>query len=518
VRALAALAALVLVVAWSSAARAAGPIAPNGQPINTSDYALDLFQGPIFAGSRVTGLGGAYIAISEDVDGDLQNPASPAVRPFFSYTYFDYWLGFGLTFPATLQNVDFFNSGSKTHITNPPESFVFFTPSVNLQFGDLGVGLSLETQQYALAMQEPGASTGRVLRVTIPTTHLQFAYGFDHNQWVFGVGARFVSMSVNGPDRQRAAFKSTGSGLEFGMVWKPEGKPLRVGFAYRTPIRTAAHYTEGLLPNSEGDVIVTGTGASYYLPKAVAFPWDVNFGFALQFGARQFNPPWRRNDELIERHQLESRLRQLDREEEQTQALAYAKTAAEREKIKAKFARRQEDEDLKLDRELTAAKWRIEKSLTSMNRFYVQVTTSVLVSGPVEDAVGVESLMTQVVNRSGQKTVMSPRLGLESGVIPEYLKLRAGTYVEPTRFEGSSARTHATAGLDVKLAVWNVFGLWPDNYMWRLGLGADVAHRYSTWGVTIAGWYPRHTERDKLPAEGGFEEPSKRFAQAEMER
>jgi hypothetical protein len=126
--------------------------------------------------------------------------------------------------------------------------------------------------------------------------------------------------------------------------------------------------------------------------------------------------------------------------------------------------------------------------------------------------------MTQVVNRSGQKTVMSPRLGLESGVIPEYLKLRAGTYLEPTRFEGSTPRGHVTAGLDVKLAVWNVFGLWPDNYMWRLGLGADVAHRYSTWGVTIAGWYPRHTESDKLPPSEGFEEPSKRFAQAEMER
>jgi hypothetical protein len=77
---------------------------------------------------------------------------------------------------------------------------------------------------------------------------------------------------------------------------------------------------------------------------------------------------------------------------------------------------------------------------------------------------------------------------------------------------------HATAGLDVKLAVWNVFGLWPDNYMWRLGLGADVAHRYSTWGVTIAGWYPRHTEDDKLPGEGANEAPSKRFAQPEMER
>src|SRR6185369_8211124 len=100
-------------------------------------------------------------------------------------------------------------------------------------------------------------------------------------------------------------------------------------------------------PNQEGDVIVNGTGASYYLPKAVAFPWDVNFGFAVQFGARPINPPWRTNDELIERQTLEYRLRQLDREEEQKQALAYARTGAEREKITAKFARRQEDDDLK---------------------------------------------------------------------------------------------------------------------------------------------------------------------------
>ena len=83
---------------WSVRASAAGPLGVNGDPITTSDYALDLFQGPLFAGSRVTGLAGAYVAIAEDVDGDLQNPAAPAVRPFFSYTNFDYWLGFGLTF------------------------------------------------------------------------------------------------------------------------------------------------------------------------------------------------------------------------------------------------------------------------------------------------------------------------------------------------------------------------------------------------------------------------------------
>ena len=491
--------ALLGVLTSARAAHAAGTIGPNGAPITTSNYALDLYQGPIFAGARVTGLGGAYVAISEDVDGDLQNPAAPAVRPFFSYTHFDYWLGFGLTFPATLQNVDFFNSGSKTHITNPPDSFVFFTPSVNLQFGELGIGLSLETQQYALSTPSADGATASTFNVTIPTTHLQFAYGLDHNQLVLGVGARFLSMSVRDAERQSAGFKSTGSGLEFGMVWKPENRPLRLGFSYRTAIRTEASYTEGLLPNSEGDVTVNNAGSSYYLPKAVAFPWDVNFGFAVQFGARPFNPPWRTNAELIERENLEHRLRELDREQARDHALYEARTEAERKRIVDRCARAQAVDDAALERALLAAKWRIERDLLKMNRFYVQVAASMIISGPVEDAVGVESLMTQTVNRSGQKTVISPRLGVESGVIPNYLKLRAGTYVEPTRFEGSSPRTHLTAGLDVKLLIWNVFGLWPDDYMWRLGLGADVAHRYNTWGVTIAGWYPRHQSASTIP-------------------
>jgi len=304
---------------------------------------------------------------------------------------------------------------------------------------------------------------------------------------------------VRDAERQSAGFKSSGSGLEFGMVWKPENRPLRLGFSYRTAIRTEASYSDGLLPNSEGDVTVSNAGTAYYLPKAVAFPWDVNFGFAVQFGARPFNPPWRTNDELIEREQLEHRLRELDREQARDHALYEARTEAERKRILERYARAQANDDAALDRALLAAKWRIERDLLKMNRFYVQVAASMIISGPVEDAVGVESLMTQTVNRSGQKTVISPRLGVESGVIPNYLKLRAGTYVEPTRFEGSSPRTHLTAGLDVKLLIWNVFGLWPDDYMWRLGLGADVAHRYNTWGVTIAGWYPRHQSASTIP-------------------
>ena len=53
---------------------------------------------------------------------------------------------------------------------------------------------------------------------------------------------------------------------------------------------------------------------------------------------------------------------------------------------------------------------------------------------------------------------------------------------------------HGTFGFDIKLIKWNVFGIWPDDYMWRLGAGGDVTARYATWGVTIAGWYPRHEQ------------------------
>jgi hypothetical protein len=465
-------------------AAAGGPIGPNGAPIQTSEYAIDLFQGPVFAGSRVTGLAGSYVAISEDVDGNLQNPATPAVRPFFSYSHFDYWLGFGFTFPATLTNMDFFNSGSKTTLTNAPDSFVFFTPSVNLQFGELGIGVSLEMQQYELK----GPTEGELLRVTIPTTHLQFAHGYEHNQWVFGVGARLLSMHVTASDSLATKFKSTGTGLELGGVYKPENRPFRLGIAFRTQILTTANYSDALFPNENGDLVVASPSGDSYLPKNVALPWDFNFGFAVQFGPRPMNPPWRSIPELIERKTLEHRLRQLDREEKMQDELNAARTPEEKKSVAESYARGQAADDRYLAGEALAARERTERHLRMMNRTHVQISVSALVTGPVADAVGVESLLSQTVNRSGQSTVISPRLGVEWGALPELLKLRGGTYLEPTRFDTSEPRWHATAGLDLKLIRWNVFGLWPDDYMWRLGLGADASRRDYTRGITNAGW------------------------------
>jgi hypothetical protein len=490
---------VALAVLFASAeALAGGPIGADGKPITTSEYSIDLFQGPLFAGSRVTSLGGAYVAIAEDVDGDLQNPAAPAVRPFFSYTHFDYWLGFGVTFPADLSNMDFFNSGSKTHVPNPPNSFVFFTPAVNLQWGEFAIGLNLAIQNYALS--DPVAGERRGVTATIPTTHLQIAHGFEHNQLVLGVGVRYVSMSVNEPDQGGLLFRSAGPGFEFGAVYKPETLPLRLGIAYRTPIVTQASYSDKLLPNENGDLILKRSdGSSIYLPKSVSSPWDLNFGFAIQFGARPLNHRWRTDEELIKRQMLQRDLHALDYEEELQRALSLSRSPAETTAAERQYERRIAAEDRAVEIALLKVKTAIEKRLTAMNRFYVQVAASMLLSGAVQNSVGVESLVNQTVQRSGQHTVLSPRLGVEVGAFPNFLKFRAGTYLEPTRFDEAKPRMHATGGLDLKLAVWNVFGLWPDNYMWRLGVGVDGARDYYTWGLTIAGWYPRHKDPESVP-------------------
>src|SRR5688572_25312657 len=120
-------------------ASAGGPLGENGEPIETSRYSIDFFEGPVYSGTRVVGLGGAYVAVAEDVDGDLHNPAAPAVRPFYSTDNFDYWLGFAVSFPGDIENMDFFNSGSATAVSGTQDQFVFLTPALNLQWGTFGI-------------------------------------------------------------------------------------------------------------------------------------------------------------------------------------------------------------------------------------------------------------------------------------------------------------------------------------------------------------------------------------------
>lgn len=488
-------------------ASAAGPLAGNGQAITTSAYSIDLYQGSVSAGNRVMGLGGAYVALAEDVDGDLQNPAAPAVRPFFSIEEFDYWLGLGLTFPARLTKIDFFNSGSETGLRgSAADEPVFITPAINLQWRTFGLGFTAELQSYELQNGSGGAVTSATspasLEAGLSTFHVQLANSFFDGQLILGAGVRYVTMTLEAAPADGATqtlFDTSGSGIELGAVWRPNLQPYRLGVAFRTAIDTQPSFSKSLFPADTGDIIVTGgNGATLYLPERVSLPWDVNAGAAVQLGRRPLNPFSRTIEDLAERATLTFRLRQLDRNEERQRRLALAHTPSERLAIEAELAREERVDAERLDRARDDARRAVNESFAEVGRFYVLLSASVLVSGRVQDAVGVESFLDQVVNRSGGAVVFSPRVGAESEIWENRLKARAGAYLEPTRFATSEARLHNTFGMDLRLFRWNVFGLWPDDFMWQVGGSVDVAQRYLTWGVSVAGWYPRH-HRSELP-------------------
>jgi hypothetical protein len=478
---------LGVLLAWVAHAHADGPLGPDGSPIQTSSYALDLYQGPVFAGTRVTGLAGAYVAIAEDVDGDLQNPASPAIRPYYSVDHFDYWLGVGLTFPSALARTDFFNTGRQTELQNADTSFLFLTPALNLQWGAFGLGLTAELQNYQLEETSRGDDTK--LGALVVTTHIQAAYAMLDHQLTFGYGVRLLSLSIlkgGNSATGQPIFTSSGIGIEVGVLVSPTDQPFRIGAALRSRLETEVEPSSAVQPDENGDfVVMRADGERAFVPVTATLPWDVNIGVAYQLG-RPLNPRWIDPADAL----VHLKLEQKKREEERVETYkARLKAGEDLEELRDQIdAERRKDREALQDFAAEVRR-RLKLRYKRMKRPYLLASSALVISGPVSNAVGVESFLHQVVNRSGEAIVFSPRLGLEGEAWPNWLKLRAGTYLEPTRFASSDPRTHFTFGGDLKLISWDVFGLWPSDYTWRLGAAIDVAERYFVWAVSVGGWH-----------------------------
>ena len=162
-----------------------------------------------------------------------------------------------------------------------------------------------------------------------------------------------------------------------------------------------------------------------YLPSTVQLPWEFELGFAYQLGPRPLNAPW-----------------PLPRERY---------------------------------RELPRTK--------------VLLTSSLLVSGPASNAVGIEAFLAQRVERSGQRTTVTPRLGVEAEPVEGWLQVRAGSYLEPSRYQGRPARLHGTLGVEARVFPWSVFGLLEEDTWWRLSGFLDTSARYLSWGLSAGIWH-----------------------------
>jgi hypothetical protein len=487
-------------IALSVRPAGAQSLAGEGMPITTSDYSIDLTQSTVLSSARVLGLAGAFVAMAEGADGDTVNPASSGVRSAYSYLADDFELGGGLSLPGSLGRAgDYFNSGQTTRVTTGNAVYVFVNLQYNMQIDRWGFAATADLQQYSLKLRglNDEADPANFLTGQIVVNHAQIARSFADGQLAIGAGLRIVTLNVTtrtSPITEgNNIFVTAGMGGEVGFVWRPNDERVRVGGAFRSGVDAAA------TPNS-GRTVITGGQTPLYLPTSVTLPWDLSFGTALQLGARPLNPRWHNPEDIVRntrryvewrirerKRRLDAELEQARRERRDTEALQVALIAeneAEEELDRATLERVQKEVENELYMRTLA-----------QSRFSLLLMTSLVLTGPVDEGVGIESFLNRRVQRSGERATLSPRLGVEFEPVPHWVQARAGFYFEPTRFsknaDGSPSRgrSHATLGCDVKLLKWHVFHTFPEQNWFRIVGAVDVAREYFNWGLSIGVWH-----------------------------
>jgi hypothetical protein len=224
---------------------------------------------------------------------------------------------------------------------------------------------------------------------------------------------------------QSGGLLTAGVGYTAGFIIKPTGQNFRFGATIKQPIDAEL----------EGDA---GTP-----PTTVHVPWTASGGMAYQFGTRKLNRPFVTVDERVRKN------------------TAGRKPTAEDTKKAEKelFDEYQEDQT-----------------------WYLLVSTELAVlQGPHDVPLGNYIPI--------DRPLLSPRIGLESEVVPRWLRLRGGSYLELPVTEEGNARVHGTLGTDIKLFRWNVFGLVKPFDYWQLSLAGDVAKKYLNTSFSIGFWH-----------------------------
>jgi hypothetical protein len=488
---------VVLALTLLSTLPARAQLAVDGQPILTNRYGIDLFQGPVLAGTRVIGLAGAFVAIGEGVEGDTQNPAAPAVRVPWSNSHLDYDLGFGLTFPSSLKNLDFFNSGRRTDLPKGTTGgFVFLNAAANLQVGKWGIGATSDLQTYALNRDtaDSAAKVADRFQARISVTHIQLARAFLDGQLIVGIGDRIATLAVQSESAlnptQRDLFSTVGNGYETGFVLKPNAQQFRIGAAFRSGVTTRAS------ADSESILYQNDAANRLYLPERVTVPWDLDAGLAIQLGPRPLNPRWVDPSVELERVKRFLHWRQLERDRRRRYELArvasvHGDASASARALDEEFALEEALDETTLSRAESGLDAEIRWRLRQLERFHVLILSSLVLSGAAKEAVGVESFLERITQRSGASLSYSPRVAVETESVPNWLRLRAGTYNEPSRFPSNrdGGRLHGTLGFDLKLFRFDAFGLVHEGTIWQARGSLDAARNYFGWSVAIGVWH-----------------------------
>ncbi len=525
------IAAALWMLPWTAAAQA------DGETLTEGAFNVDLVTGPVLGTGQITGLGGAYSALSNGIDGAAWNPAAYASRTLWGIAWFDWDLSLSVS-PGTVGDVDFDNNGRSdawrsdtTMDGSSDQRFQYAAVGLGLQFGAFGAGVLFRAETYNIDL--PGDEGNTV--IDLVTGHYGAAYHVWDGQLVIGAGLRSATLSISAPQgavtggmmqQQTDLVSFNGFGLETGVLLRLVGQPWRLGAAARTPVVSV------IAPDAGPTQPVNGVSA---LPKEVRLPWEVQIGAAWQIGERPLNRRWENphvaRDELWAKLQERRRLRtetqwELEQREagptgqgtstldampdydatwqstdnETANAPARAEPASPQRAAQAQVhapsdaswwveeRQRRSEEEAEYWRELRTAERRRELAVQSLSRNYVLLTGEVILVGPTVNGVSVESFLNGVRQTSGERVSVGFRAGLELEPIAHWLKLRGGGYLEPSRYPGHPYRAHGTLGFDVRLFTWDVFGLM-EPFTLRTGATLDAAQRYTSFGINLGFWH-----------------------------
>lgn len=464
----------------------AAQLGPDGSAITESNYSVDLSQGPVLSATRVTGLAGAFAALAEGLEGGLSNPASVAARTAASADWWDYWVALSITYP--FDTGDFYNSGEflNQNTEAKSDSFLFLNTGGYLQLLELGVGMNIEITQITAHAND---DEDRVLRVQLVTNHVQLGYLFLDGQLAVGAGLQILRerMVADLPDDPRKKLNANvGFGAEAGVLIRPNNAHWRVGAGLFSSVKTKYRASEQ----------VEQAALSFAVPEYAVRPWRGSLAFAYQFGKRPLNPRFT----YVERRAA-GELRELDERARRTRSAHAQKLAQLRREVGADAVariaaeeREFAEENKLLEAERAAVRKLAWRSLRAgvrrlWPRRYLLLTSEVSFNGKVANGVGLESFIAQSVQRSGEHVSVTPRIAAESEVWPTHIKVRAGTYYEPTRFRTTDGRLHGTFGFDIRLFNWDVFRIWPEDYLWQISAAVDLSRDYQAFSTGIGGWY-----------------------------
>jgi hypothetical protein len=479
--------------ALSAASPAGAQVDPSSVP-RSNDFRVDLFQGVVLAPTRVTSMGGAYAGYAEGTAGLVANAASPAIRGAYSLTWFDWDIDASLSIPLNLlDNDDFDNSGE---LDADYSNFIYLAGAAQMQIGPFGIGAFGSLQRYTLQFAPDQPRTF----VTLGSYHFLAAWSFFENQFSVGGGVRALTLSLSPPNAEITVF---GAAPEVGFLIRPDWTPFRFGATYRHAVEAGTSIGTGESVDDRG---VRRAGL-LVLPSEVELPWEIELGIALQVGARPINPEWIDPDDHeteLEDHFAE---RAAMRRQEVDRKLSSVPAGPAREALRKELEAERARDDARDDAALATRRGRLreERRIRAQNwpREALLLTTDLLVSGPVDDAIGLERFLGQGqavpdaqcrIVASGERVALSPRFGIEVEPFPGWVHTRFGSYYEPQRYtfetpecDDRSGRQHFTFGADVKLLTTTWFGLTPEVTYKLQGYG-DLAPRYQAFGLAWGVW------------------------------